>query len=54
LVENPEQKRLLANLGVNGMIILKWVLNIQGKRIWTRLAWLRGYEPESGFREHGN
>jgi hypothetical protein len=52
-VGNPEQKRLLANLSVNGRIILKRVLNKQDVWIWTRFTWLR-IGAGGVFCEQGN
>jgi hypothetical protein len=31
----------LEDLGVDGMIILKWVLRNSVRKTWTRLIWLR-------------
>jgi hypothetical protein len=31
----------LENLGLDGRIILKWILKINNRRIWNGLIWLR-------------
>jgi hypothetical protein len=35
LVEKPEGKRPLGELGINGRIILKRILRKQGGKLWT-------------------
>jgi hypothetical protein len=41
LVRKAEGKRPLGGTGVNGNIILKWVLKKERGRTWTGLIWLR-------------
>jgi hypothetical protein len=31
----------LGDLGVDGRVILKWILNTINVRMWTRFGWLR-------------
>jgi hypothetical protein len=50
LVGKSEGKRPLGNIGVDGRIILDWML---GKWSWTGFTWLR-IESVVGFFEHGN
>jgi hypothetical protein len=37
-VRKPEVKKPLGNLGVDGRIILKWVLKDFGARVWTEFS----------------
>jgi len=41
LVGKPEMKRLLGSSGIDGRIILKYILEKQGVRSWTGFVWLR-------------
>jgi hypothetical protein len=41
LVGKTEVKKLLENIDVCGTIILKWVLNLQGGRLWGEFIWLK-------------
>jgi hypothetical protein len=41
LVGKSEGKRPLEVLGVNRMIILEWILEKQGGKLWTEFIWLR-------------
>jgi hypothetical protein len=41
LVGKPEGKRLLESSEVGGRIILKWILELQDRVVWTGLIWLR-------------
>jgi hypothetical protein len=43
----------LKDLGVDGRIILAWILNKYGERTWTGLVWL-GYRPVVGSCEYCN
>jgi hypothetical protein len=29
------------DLGIDGRIVLRWILEKQGGKLWTRLIWLR-------------
>jgi hypothetical protein len=40
-VRNPERKRPLGGVGVNGRIILKWILKKHGMRVWIEFIWFR-------------
>jgi hypothetical protein len=39
--ENLEVRNCLGNLGIDGRIILKWILSKQGVMVWTGFTWLR-------------
>jgi hypothetical protein len=41
------------DLGVDGRIILEWILGKYNGRVWTRVFWLRT-GTSGGFSEHGN
>jgi hypothetical protein len=41
LVEKSEGKRPLEVIGGGGMIILDWVLEEWGEKVWSRYFWLR-------------
>jgi hypothetical protein len=41
LVGKPEGKRHSEELGVDGRIILKWILRKLGWKLWTGFIWLR-------------
>jgi hypothetical protein len=41
LVRKPEGKRSLGNLGINGTIILKWIVKKYEASVWTGFIWLR-------------
>jgi hypothetical protein len=59
LWENMSERNHLEDLGVDGRVILKWVLKKQGGA-WTRLIWVRigqvmgcckcGNEPSSSIK----
>jgi hypothetical protein len=36
-VENPERKRQLAGIGVDGRMILKWIVKTQDIWVWIKL-----------------
>jgi hypothetical protein len=40
-VEEPEGKDHLGDIGLDGVILLKWILKKQGRRLWTGFIWLR-------------
>jgi hypothetical protein len=40
LVGRPERADHLKDLGVDGRIILEWILEKQVEKFWTRLLWL--------------
>jgi hypothetical protein len=40
-LENLKERDLLEDLGIDGRIILNWILGKQGKRVWTGFIWLR-------------
>jgi hypothetical protein len=39
-VEKLKRKKHLENPGVDGMIILQWILRKQGGRVWSGCNWL--------------
>jgi hypothetical protein len=41
LVGKPEGKNHLEDLGIDGKIILEWVLMIYGGVVWNGCIWLR-------------
>jgi hypothetical protein len=41
LVGKSEGKRPLGRLGIDGKIILEWILGIYGEWVWTGFTWLR-------------
>jgi hypothetical protein len=41
IVRKPEGERPLKNLGVDGRILLEWILGKQGGKVWTGHIWLR-------------
>jgi hypothetical protein len=41
LVGKPEGKDQSENLGIDGRIILKWILGKEGWRVWIGFMWLR-------------
>jgi hypothetical protein len=51
-VGKTEAKGQLEKIGINGRMILKWILKKQDWRAWTGLNWLR--VRMWGFYEHGN
>jgi hypothetical protein len=40
-MENIKRKDHLEDLGLNGRIILEWILRMQGGKKWTGCMWLR-------------
>jgi len=44
----------LKDLGVDGWIILKLILNKSVGMAWTCYIWFTGYRPVAGSCEHGN
>jgi hypothetical protein len=40
-LQNLKGRDHLEDLGVDGKIILKWILRKVGKKLWTRCIWLR-------------
>jgi hypothetical protein len=40
-LQNLKERRHFDRLGVNGRIILNWILNRQGGTTWTGFIWLR-------------
>jgi hypothetical protein len=40
LVGKPKEKSHLKELGVDGKIILEWILGKLGRRVWTGFIWL--------------
>jgi len=61
LVGKPERKRKSDDLGVDGRIILEWILGKYNEKFWTGCVWLRiatsggscghGYEPPGSIRD---
>jgi len=41
------------NLGVDGKVILGWILRKYGRKVWTGFIWFR-IGPVVGCCEHGN
>jgi hypothetical protein len=41
LVGKPEGKRHLQDLGIDGRVILEWILGKQFEKVWSRIMWLR-------------
>jgi hypothetical protein len=41
LVGIPEGKRPLEDIGIDGRIILEWILGTSGGELWARFVWLR-------------
>jgi len=39
-VEKLHEKKTEKNLGVNGWLAQRWILNIQGGSVWTEFIWL--------------
>jgi hypothetical protein len=37
----PERNRQLEDIGVDGKIILEWILGKWGRKMWTGCIWLR-------------
>jgi hypothetical protein len=40
-VGKQERGRLLEDLDIGGIIILRWILKGQDRMVWTGLIWLR-------------
>jgi hypothetical protein len=40
-LENLKVRDHLEDLGVDGKIILEWILGKYGERVWNRFVWLR-------------
>jgi hypothetical protein len=40
MVAKPEKKNLLEDLGLDGRIILRWIVSKLDLRAWTRIMWL--------------
>jgi hypothetical protein len=40
LVGKPKGRDLSEELGIDGRIILKWILGKQGGKVWIRCIWL--------------
>jgi hypothetical protein len=53
LVRNLTGREHSEDLGVDGMILLEWILGKYDGRVWTGCIWLR-MGTSGGFCEHGN
>jgi len=52
LVRKPEWNRSLGGLGVDGKIILEWILGKYGGKAWSGFIWLR-IETSGGLLRTG-
>jgi hypothetical protein len=41
VVRKPKGKKLLEELGIDERIILQWILEKQGGKVWIGFIWLR-------------
>jgi len=41
LLEKPKGKNHLGDIGIDGRIILEWIFENQGRKLWTGFVWLR-------------
>jgi len=39
--ENPKGRDHLEDLGIDGKVILEWMLGKEGGKLWTGFIWLR-------------